>query len=130
MSVRISRAAHAALLAEAAANPAVEVCGLMLGGQRVERLLYTENVSENPTDSFEIDPTALFRVIREERAGGERLIGYYHSHPEGCAEPSERDRVSAIGDARIWVIVANGVTRAWRMNAAGRFDEVAMQIVD
>jgi desampylase len=130
MGVRISRAAHAALLAEAAANPAVEVCGLMLGGQRVERLLYTRNVSENPADSFEIDPTPLFNAIRVERAGGERLIGYYHSHPNGCAEPSERDRMSAMGDLRIWVIVGHGVARAWRMNLAGFFDEVAMQIVD
>jgi desampylase len=130
MTVQISRAAYATLLAEAAANPAVEVCGLMLGERFVERLVYTQNVAENPTHSFEIDPTVLFGAIRSERAGGARLIGYFHSHPNGCAEPSERDRLAAAGDKRVWIIVGDGHARAWQMNLAGFFGEVALHIVD
>jgi desampylase len=130
MSVKISRAVHAALLAEAAARPMVEICGLLLGDDRVERYVDTENVAVNPKHSFEIDPKALFNMIKIERAGGERLIGYYHSHPNGRAEPSERDRQQAQGDTRLWVIVANGTVTAWRMTETGFFDAVALIIID
>lgn len=130
MSVQISRAVHAALLAEAAANPTVEVCGLLLGNGRIERLVYTENVAAEPARSFEIHPAALFDAIRAERAGGERLIGYWHSHPKGRAEPSERDREQAAADGKVWIIVAGREVTAWRMTVAGDFAPLALQFVD
>jgi desampylase len=130
MSVKISRAVHAALLAEAAARPAVEICGLLLGDERVERYVDTENVAADAEHSFEIDPKSLFKCLKTERAGGERLIGYYHSHPNGRAEPSERDRQQARGDERLWVIVADGTVTAWRITAAGFFEAVALIIVE
>lgn len=131
MCVRISRAAHATLLAEAAASPTQEVCGLLLGDDVIRRIGPTLNVSLQPADSFEIDPAALFAAIRAERAtGGERLIGYYHSHPSGRAEPSERDREQAVGDVRLWVVIGAGEAKGWRMTANGVFERVLLQLVD
>lgn len=115
MTVRISRELLDRLLAEAASAPRREVCGLLLGTpDRVGDARATSNASSSPADSFEIDPAALFAAIRAERAGGPRLIGHYHSHPNGSPVPSPRDAAMAISPGRLWLIVAAGGCRLWR----------------
>jgi proteasome lid subunit RPN8/RPN11 len=47
------------------------------------------------------------------------VVGYYHSHPAGPAEPSATDQSMATGDRRIWAIAgADGVT-FWRDEERG-----------
>jgi proteasome lid subunit RPN8/RPN11 len=112
MGVEISRGVLQRILAHAASAPEREVCGLMLGTPALAEVA-TENVSANPADSFEIDPAALFAALRAERTGGPRLIGHYHSHPNGLATPSERDAMMATSPGRLWLIVASGEARLW-----------------
>lgn len=81
------------------------------------------NVAEDPERRFEIDPAALFAAIRGERAGGPMLVGYYHSHPTGHAEPSETDRAMAAGDGKLWLIVAGETVSAWCARKDG-FDPI------
>jgi desampylase len=130
MSFRISRAAYDALLDQAASDPKREVCGLMLGGDIVTRVQPTRNLAANPNTTFEIDPQALFAAIRNDRAGREPLAGYYHSHPGGVAEPSERDTHQARGDSRIWAIVASAQVTAWQMDADGMFVQLSVEQID
>lgn len=128
MKVAISRAAMNAIRAHAGADPAREVCGLLLGAPgRVEDARPTANVAPEPACHFEIDPAALFAAIRAERGGGPALIGYYHSHPSGVAEPSARDAADAAGDGKLWLIVGGDTVRAWRSGAAG-FVEVDLMV--
>ena len=94
-----------------ASNPN-ECCGILIGLKdansefKVTRILPSNNVTQdNPQRSFEIDPTLLIRTQRELRDMQEDLIGYYHSHPNGPAEPSDTDRVSALEAGKIWLIV-------------------------
>jgi desampylase len=125
MSWRISRALHDALLAEAAAMPHAEVCGLLFGRKgEVTAILSCHNVAEDPTDSFEIDPAALFAAHKAERAGGPRLIGCYHSHPNGTERPSARDAETAADG--LWVIVADGALHGWTSNGRGGFQRLAL----
>jgi proteasome lid subunit RPN8/RPN11 len=101
------------ILTDAAAWPKREVCGLLLGtGIKVTQIVPSANVAPDPASSFEIDPAALFAALRAERAGGARVIGHYHSHPNGIAEPSPRD-LAAAEPGKLWIIVGNGVARAW-----------------
>lgn len=86
----------------------------------------TRNVAEEPACRFEIDPAALFTAMRTGRAGGPALIGYYHSHPGGNAEPSLVDSAMAAPDGKIWLIVAQDDVRAWRATPRG-FQEVAIR---
>ena len=117
------------MLAAAAADPAREVCGLLLGRDVVTCARPARNVAADPVRRFEIDASALFEAIRNERHGGPRLIGYYHSHPNGSATPSERDRVQAIGDPRFWLIVADGCVSAWRMASGEVFEAVTLDVI-
>lgn len=119
MKTRISRSVLDAILAEAAASPAREVCGILLGAPLISGHRPAENVAANPADSFEIDPAALFAAIRAERAGEGAVAGYYHSHPSGSPEPSARDRAMAAVDGRLWIIVGGGAAKGWRATDGG-----------
>lgn len=108
------------LRAEATAAHPRECCGLLLGeGGAITALRPARNVHPDPARHFEIDPQALVNAFRAERSGGPRVVGYYHSHPTGAAEPSATDRVMAAHDGRVWAIVASGEVRFWRDTAHG-----------
>jgi proteasome lid subunit RPN8/RPN11 len=112
--VLIADAALHTARAEAAASPDREVCGLLLGRPGlIERALPTANVAPDPTCWFEVDPQALFAALRAERVGGAQVLGHYHSHPSGSADPSPRDRAAA-EPGRLWLILSNGAARLWR----------------
>ena len=116
MVVQITRAVAAQLLAEATASPECEVCGLLFGTlERIDAALPCRNVAADPACTFEIDPQALITAHKAARAGGPHIIGCYHSHPNGRAEPSETDRAMAEGNDWLWAIVAGGALGVWQM---------------
>jgi desampylase len=115
MEIEVTSGTKATLLEEAARAHPRECCGLLLGrGNHVALAQPAANVHPEPERHFEIDPKALIAAHRAARAGGLELLGYYHSHPNGHAEPSASDRAAASGDGRIWAIVAAGDVLFWR----------------
>jgi desampylase len=125
MRISVSQALIDRLLREAAADPTREVCGLLFGdADRIVSAEWTPNVAEDPGRAFEIEPAALFMAIRLERQGGPRLIGHYHSHPNGKSEPSPRD-LAAAEPGRLWLIIAGETARLWHAEPGG-FREVEM----
>ena len=80
-----------------------ECCGILIGrdvteggvGRRlVERLLPGQNVFEADEryHRFSIDPRAQLQAEREAEREGRAVLGFYHSHPDHPARPSEYDR--------------------------------------
>ena len=127
--IEISRTVLGAIQAHAAADSPREACGLLFGDEtRIDAAVRAANVADDPQRHFEIDPAALFQAVRAARAGGPMIIGYYHSHPRGHAEPSETDRRMAVPDGRLWLIVGGGEVTAWRSGKNG-FDPAALEIV-
>lgn len=115
MDLAVTSGAIATLLEEAQRAHPRECCGLLLGtGETVSAVQPCANVHAEPERHFEIDPQALIAAHRQERDGGPQVLGYYHSHPNGRATPSDEDRAQASGDGRIWAIVANGAVTWWR----------------
>jgi proteasome lid subunit RPN8/RPN11 len=97
-----------------------ECCGILLGrGSFIERAVATANVAPDRRDRFEIDPQALVDAYRAARAGGPDVIGYYHSHPRGPAEPSAVDSAMAARDGRVWAIVGQSGVTFWRDGERG-----------
>lgn len=130
MRVEVTRAVLAALRAEARAAHPFECCGLLMGeGETVTRAVPCANVAADPVRHFEIDPATLIAAHRAERGGGARVVGYYHSHPSGPAEPSATDRASAAYDGRVWAIVAGETVALWRDAAAG-FEPLSCTAID
>jgi proteasome lid subunit RPN8/RPN11 len=116
MIVAIASGVTQTLIAEASrANPH-EACGLLLGNdRRIETAIPAKNISDHPERAFEIDPATLLRTHREARGCGQRVVGHYHSHPNGQTEPSLRDAAHAVENGQFWLIVANGQVNAWRV---------------
>ena len=120
MSLEVTSEALAAMRAHAAAAHPQEACGILLGeGGRITEARQARNVHPSPRTHFEIDPQALIDAHRAARSGGPAVIGYYHTHPRGPAEPSATDRASASGDGKVWAILAGDDARFWRDGEAG-----------
>jgi proteasome lid subunit RPN8/RPN11 len=125
MQIHIGASLLNRIMAEAAATPAQEICGLLFGQSgRIEAAERAANVADDPERTFEIEPAALFMAIRLERQGGPRLIGHYHSHPNGSTEPSPRD-LAAAEPGRLWLILGDARPRLW-LAEAGSFREMRL----
>jgi len=80
-----------------------ECCGIMIGRdvsdgactrrivERLEPMRNTWNAQEQRR-RFAIDPLALMRAEKSAAESGHLVIGFYHSHPDHPARPSETDR--------------------------------------
>lgn len=112
---------RAQLLAEARAAHPNECCGLVEGvGALVTALHPARNLAAAP-DRFEIDPALQFRLKRE----GRKVIGCYHSHPGGAAEPSPRDAQGASEAGFVWLIAAGEAVGAFLWDGA-RFERLEL----
>ena len=88
-----------AITAHAEADYPHECGGLLLGhlengsGKSVVETLPMENTADVETrhDRVLIDPRALMRAERYAHEKGIDVIGYYHSHPDDEAAPSQFD---------------------------------------
>ncbi|MHB1204103.1 MAG: M67 family metallopeptidase [Rhodospirillaceae bacterium] len=97
-----------------------ECCGLLLGKGEVRagsivvgHIVAAANVAADPLRHFAIDPQFLFDRHRSVRETNMRIIGHYHSHPNGRAEPSGEDLAMAHEPGAVWIIAAvagNGAT--------------------
>lgn len=92
-----------------------EACGILFGTDgAISGWSATANVAADPRRHFEIDPAALIAALRAEREGGDRVAGYWHSHPSGDTAPSATDAAMAAPDGKLWLILAGGTITAWR----------------
>lgn len=87
-----------------------ECCGMLEGTGdgatvRVAALHPMPNIAKEP-DRFEIDPAAHIALLRNLRGSGGEIVGCYHSHPNGRAEPSERDRANVGEEGFVWLVTA------------------------
>ena len=74
-------------------------------------------LSATPEKAFEIDPVLIIHHQKECRKGPLKIIGHYHSHPNGQAEPSIHDHAQNYDKALIWVIVSVTKKGAQETNA-------------
>lgn len=120
-----------------------ECCGLLVGsgagppepGYRVSRVVVSENKALGGRDTrFEVDPALRLALQRQLRGGPDSVIGLFHSHPDGAAEPSPRDLDSAWEPELVWLIVAVSAGRVTRaaahvlVNNNTRFDEIPLEV--
>jgi proteasome lid subunit RPN8/RPN11 len=86
-----------------------ECCGLIEGadaadGLRATALHEAKNIADDPRRRFLIDPQVQFDLMRRLRGAGTRIIGCFHSHPDGEAAPSATDRAEAYENEFLYLI--------------------------
>ncbi|HEX7781861.1 MAG TPA: M67 family metallopeptidase [Sphingobium sp.] len=132
MNVRISRLLLDRITA-LAAEQQTEICGLLLGaGDVCTAIVPAANVAADPARHFEIDPATLIAAHREARRGGPAILGHYHSHPSGMAEPSATDAAAAHSDGMLWLILAGDARGFWRAGQGGlhgRFSPEPLDVI-
>ena len=117
MRVAMPQGMRGRILQEARQARPNECCGLIEGARDHEGFEVTElhparNLAASP-DRFEIDPRDQFAAHRRARARGHAIVGCYHSHPGGRAEPSAADRAGAGEDNFLWLIAADEALNAF-----------------
>lgn len=130
MEIQLTREVIEHISSEAAHAFPKEACGLLIGvAGRIGQAVSADNVHPTPCTHFEIEPQALVDAHRQAREGGPQVLGYYHSHPSGPAEPSATDRGMATGDGRVWAIAGHGDVTFWRDDDDG-FAALSYSVVD
>ena len=105
-----------------------ECCGALIGHQSSEGVVdiveatELENVTdEGPRRRFRVSPADYRQSEARARELGAELVGFYHSHPDHPAEPSQYDLDHAWPNfSYVIVAVAGGVAgdlRSWRLRA-------------
>lgn len=120
MVLQIDRRTLEAIINAARAAHPQEACGILLGeGLCITAIAEAANVHAMPQSHFEIDPQALIDAHRAARGGGQKVIGYFHSHPTGEPRPSQTDAAMAAGDGMVWAIAAGEKVEFWRDDPDG-----------
>ncbi|WP_132056848.1 desampylase [Halorussus amylolyticus] len=115
------------ILAHARDGAPEEICGVLAGVRegdpsdddpeashrieahhRVETHHPAENVADSPRTRYEIDPREQLDLLESVEASGSEVVGFYHSHPRGPAEPSATDAAAATWPGRSYVIASLG----------------------
>ena len=142
--MKIARSLVERMLAHARGGYPFEACGVFLGKPRHGAPLVVEDVvpvvnreTEKPRVRYAIAPEDLIRVDREARARGLEIIGYFHTHPDHPARPSETDRQRAadtLSDGVLHVVVGvekgeHALATAWVFrDLAQAFEEEPFEI--
>ena len=113
-----------------------ECCGVLVGRDAmggepatVDHLVAASNErADSRHNRYVISPQALLAAQRGARERGLEIVGYYHSHPDHPARPSEFDREHAWpGTSYVIVSVREGKAvdcRSWRLrDDRSAFDE-------
>lgn len=124
MKIALPADLRAGILAAARAAHPGECCGLLLGLWDQDRAHVTalhpaRNLAIDP-DRFDLDPADHIAAQKAARATGHAVIGCYHSHPHGRAEPSASDLAGAAQDNFLWLIAAGDELAAF-VYLRGRF---------
>lgn len=88
-----------------------EACALLTGEAvgdefNISAVHPGENVAVDRRRHFEVDPRLILQLQKDMRKGGGEIIGVFHSHPTGSAEPSATDMARAWEKDFLWLIAA------------------------
>lgn len=126
MALRIGREPLEAVRRHGEAAYPHECCGLLLGpawgGGGAPRAVAEAHPMRNanqssPRTRFDLDPQEHLQAQREARARGLAVLGFYHSHPDHPARPSQYDLDHAAWSGYSYVIVAVASGRAADLNS-------------
>lgn len=139
LSISVQQFEYMRTLAEAAYP--YEGCGVLVGIPGEDHTAVTEVlegrnlVTDRRHDRYELDPRDIIRAEKQARARGEEVVGFFHTHPDHPARPSQFDADHAWAGYQYVVIAVHGGRQvratAWRLaeeNEPKSFVETELQI--
>jgi proteasome lid subunit RPN8/RPN11 len=83
-----------------------ECCGVLLGKEVTASQVVPMRSAPPAPDAYFMDPLQQVEVFTAMEERGESLLGIYHSHPGGPAEPSGADRQLAFHPEVVYIIIS------------------------
>lgn len=84
-----------------------EVCGLIsCNANKQYRVYPIENIAENTSCVFEMEPQQQINAFKKMRESEESLFAIYHSHPHSEAIPSKKDLTDAAYTDALNIIIS------------------------
>jgi len=125
--VRLATSAHASIRRLAEAAYPHEGCGVLIGAYEGDAVVVREATSarnlwtQRLADRYDMDPADIQAADRSARARGLDVVGFWHSHPDHPARPSQLDSERSWADYAYLIVntVAGG---SGDLNAFGRDD--------
>lgn len=120
--VRLAVTADAAIRALGTAAYPDEGCGVMIGrfdaaGSEIVDVTSGTNLNtDRSRDRYLLDPADIVRADRDARERGLDIVGFWHSHPDHPARPSQFDTDHAWVDY-VYIIVNTTAAGAGELNA-------------
>jgi proteasome lid subunit RPN8/RPN11 len=121
MGIRLNSQVDAAIRAHGSETYPNECCGALIGrgGTVLETLALPNMTDEGPRTRFRVTPNDYRAAERRADELGAELLGFYHSHPDHPARPSQYDLDHAWPFfSYVIVSVRDGVSgdmTAWRL---------------
>ncbi len=113
-----------------------ECCGILLSRYddpgMVDNALRAENTEKfRPREVYVLGHKAHMKAVDLEISEGNRIVGYYHSHPHGGTKLSARDAMQAVEG--VTYLIIGGDTEeasyaAWRLEGR-RFIEESVEVI-
>jgi proteasome lid subunit RPN8/RPN11 len=106
-----------------------ETCGLLAGIDGVVKKRFPMENTDHSPEHFSFDPKEQFRVLKEARAEGLKIIANYHSHPSSPARPSEED-IRLAFDPQIFYLIVSLAGETPVLKAFAKAGDGSMQPVE
>ncbi len=131
--MRIARALIDEIVAHSREDLPNECCGLIGGDAGEMTSVHRARNAAATWLRYEVHPSDQIRIMDRIEAGGEEMVGIYHSHTKSEAYPSQTDiNLAANWPGVIWLICSledhdNPVVRAFRIDE-DRIEEVDLDV--
>ncbi|MBA7621643.1 CysO-cysteine peptidase [subsurface metagenome] len=97
------------MLIQAEAEAPIEACGILAGSDSKVEKLYKMTNADKSSDHFMMEPAEQFKVVKDMRSAGLKMLAIYHSHPATPARPSQEDiRLSLTPDVTHVIVSLQG----------------------
>lgn len=129
----MAKACYQTMIQDAVRRFPHEACGILSGKEEIATTFYSMRNTEESPVSYLMDPGEQFKVFKEIRVSGERMLGIYHSHVATEATPSAKDVTLAFYPEVHYVLVsladrAHPSARAFRIEE-GSVREEEIQVI-
>jgi proteasome lid subunit RPN8/RPN11 len=116
-SLRIPPELQTQLLEKASAARPFEIVGILIGkNNAISQILPLQNIALLPQTEFIAEPEGILHAIKHIRTQELELLAFYHSHPNGPANPSRTDFLEAKWDVPMLILdPKNQIIRAWQL---------------
>ena len=90
-----------------------EACAILYGNNNIVKEIWlTNNIDSSPTE-FTLSPEQTLEMYRKCDELNLEVIGIFHSHPKGEAQPSNTDKKFMENNPYVWIIYS-GIYKDFR----------------